>query len=91
MTSDLPHHFNGNTFNVRCGAHTIHLTVRGALKKSNVYELVTVCRKAAKLLRQEAYAREARQHNLQYTLPHLNVATRWDSDYTMVIFLIIYL
>lgn len=87
VIDDLPHHFNEFTVNIRCGAHTLHLTVRCALKKSNFYELVTVCRKVAKLLRQEVYVREARKCNLQYSLPHLNVETRWDSDYTMVIIL----
>lgn len=86
VIENLPHHFNENTVNVRCGSHTLHLIVRASLKKSNIQELVTVCQKAAKLLRQETYVREARKCNLQYNLPHLNVETRWDSDYTMVIF-----
>ncbi|XP_055306517.1 uncharacterized protein LOC129570818, partial [Sitodiplosis mosellana] len=84
VIEDLPHHFNGKTANVRCGAHTIHLTVRGALKKSNFRELVAVCRGVIKSLRKEAYIRESRHQNLQYSLPHLNVVTRWDSDYTML-------
>lgn len=86
VLNDLPHHFNENTANVRCGAHTLHLTVRGGIKKSNFHEVISVCEKVAKLLRNEAYVREAREHNMHYSLPHLNVITRWDSDYTMVIF-----
>lgn len=85
VIDDLPHHFNKNTFNVRCGCHVLHLIVRGALKISNINDLVTVCRKVAKLLRQEAYVREARKRKLKYNQPHLNVETRWDSDCTMVI------
>lgn len=85
VIADLPHHFNENTVNVRCGCHVVHLMVRGAIKKSNICELVTVCRKVAKLLRQEAIMREARKRNLVYKMPHLNVETRWDSDFTMVI------
>lgn len=85
VIEDLPHHFNKNTINVRCGCHIIHLLVRAGLRKSNIYELVAICKKVAKLLRQEAYVREARKCNLEYNLPHLNVETRWDSDYTMVI------
>lgn len=85
VVDDLPHRFNEHTVCVRCGAHTLHLTVRGALKKSDMKEIVTVCRKVAKLLRKEKYVRLSRQCCLQYSLPHLNVKTRWDSDYTMVI------
>lgn len=85
VIDNFPHHINKNTANVRCGAHTVHLIVRGAIKKSNFNELVTLCRKVAKSLRKEAFVREARQRDLQYILPHLNVETRWDSDYTMVI------
>lgn len=86
IIDDLPHHFNENTVNVRCGAHTLQLIVRGALKKSNVHSLVTVCRRLAITLRQETYVREARILNYNYSLPHLNVETRWDYDYKMVIF-----
>lgn len=86
VIDDLPHHFNESTVNVRCGAHTLHLIVRGALKKSNFHELVTVCRSVVKSLRKEAYVRASRHRNLKYSLPRLNVETRWDSDYTMVIF-----
>lgn len=81
---DLAHHFNEYTISVRCGSHTVHLVVRAALKNSNIIELVAVCGKAAKLLRQEAYVREARKHDLHYIMPHLNVETRWDSDCLMV-------
>lgn len=85
VIDDLPHRFNEHTYCVRCGAHTLHLTVRGAINKSNLKELITVCRKVAKLLRKEKYVRQSRQCGLDYSLPHLNVKTRWDSDYTMVI------
>lgn len=90
VIDDLPHHFNENMVNVRCGAHTLHLIVRGAIKKSNLKELVTVCRGVVKSLRKEAFVRESRHRNLQYSLPHLNVKTRWDSDYTMVSFVYIF-
>lgn len=82
----LPHHLNGSAVNVRCGAHTINLIVRGALKKSNFHELVAVCTKVAKSLRQESYVREARKLDCSFSLPPLNINTRWDSDYIMVIF-----
>lgn len=87
VIEDLPHHFNENTFSVRCGAHVLNLVVRGALKMSNIHGIVTVCRKVAKLLRQEASVRIARKHNLKYKKPKLNVDTRWDSDCIMVIVL----
>lgn len=85
VIDEFPHHINKNNANVRCGSHTTHLVVRGAIKKSNFKQLLTLCKQAAKSLRKEAFVREARERDLPYKLPHLNVETRWDSDYTMVI------
>lgn len=85
VVNGLPHHVKGNMFGVRCGNHTVNLIVRGAIKKSNMHELVTLCRKIAVLLREDAFVREARHNHLEYILPRLNVVTRWDSDYLMVI------
>lgn len=87
VMEDLPHHIKENTFNVRSGCHVSHLIVRGALKMSNMYELVTVCRKVAKLLRRDEYVRMTRRRNLEYKQPRLYVDAKWDSDCTKVIVL----
>lgn len=80
----LAHHMNEHTTGVRCGAHTLSLIVRGATKRSNIHSVLVLCRRVAKLLRTASYKREARENGFEFKLPHINVVTRWDSDYTMV-------
>lgn len=90
VIGNLPHHISDNTFGIRCGAHTLQLIVRGGLKKSDFNRLIIMCRKIAKLFRTETFIREMRKMNLQCILPRLNVTTRWDSDYVMVIIFIVH-
>lgn len=84
LIGELPHHVRDNTFGIRCGAHTLQLMAKGGLKSSDFQWLIVLCRKIAKLLRTESYMREMRNNDIEFILPRLNVLTRWDSDYTMV-------
>lgn len=89
LIGELPHHVNNDTFGIRCGAHTLQLIAKGAATRSNFKSLIVLCRKIAKLFRTESYIRTIRLHDFKFILPRLNVLTRWDSDYTMVIHVLI--
>lgn len=70
---------------VRCGAHTLQLMVRDAIDKSNFKRILTLCRAAVKLLRTQKYRHDAKEAEIEYTLPVMFCTTRWDADYLMVI------
>lgn len=79
-----------STITIRCGAHTTQLIVRHALKKCDLKQLLTLCRFVAKKLRVESYKISAEEANITFKLPHLSCDTRWDSDYYMVIYFIVF-
>lgn len=70
---------------VRCGSHSTQLVVRDGLKKSGFQSLLVLCKYVAKKSRRESYKISAESAGIEFKLPHLSCATRWDSDYFMVI------
>lgn len=69
---------------IRCGAHTVQLIVRDALKKSGFKGLLALCQHVAKKLRLDSYKQSANEANITYKFPRLSCQTRWDSDYSLV-------
>lgn len=70
---------------VRCASHSTQLMVRDGLKKSGFKPLLALCKYVAKKLRTESYKISAEAAGIEFKLPHISCATRWDSDYYMVI------
>lgn len=69
---------------VRCGAHTLQLMVRDALKNSGFNKIVSVCQYVAKKLRLDSFKEDAKEANITYKHPRLSCTTRWDSELYMV-------
>lgn len=71
---------------VNCAAHTMQLSVKGALAMLEVEHsnVIKLCREVAKFLRTENTRIEARNRNLKLILPSLDVETRWSSTYLLV-------
>ena len=70
---------------VNCAAHTVQLAIKdavGALKQS-VQNVISLCRRAAKILRLKTTRYDLSSAGIQYTVPHLDVSTRWGSMYRM--------
>lgn len=76
---------------VNCSAHTLQLAVHDAIKKlpwkhSNV---ITLCRSIVKMLRLDSCRIEMAAQGVKYSIPRLDVATRWGSLFMMVLIYII--
>lgn len=87
----LKERFGAQTMNVngvRCGVHFLQLGVKDALKGSDASGLIGVCRNACKFLRKPSTALLLRENGIIFSLPRLDVKTRWTSLNDMVINLI---
>lgn len=71
-------------FNVRCGAHTIQLAVRAAIKNSEINTVLDACQSVAKSLRQQKFICAANEKKIKMIFPRLRCKTRWDSEYRLV-------
>lgn len=72
---------------IRCGAHTIQLCVRAALKKSNLTAVLSLCKYVVRKLHTQNIKYEIQEKGVKFILPHPSNDTRWDSELEMVIFL----
>lgn len=71
---------------VRCIVHTLQLGIHegiSGLSRANK-NLISLCRRIAKTLRLKSTEHELKIAGIQFTIPHLDVATRWCSTYIMV-------
>lgn len=75
-------HING----IRCAAHTLQLCIKDALEKleQSVKNVIAICRRIAKTMRLNSSAYELKAAEIDFTIPKLDVETRWCSTYSMV-------
>lgn len=79
---------------VNCSAHTLQLAIKDALKllSETHSQVIELCRCVAKHLRKSSTIQALKKDGISYSLPRLDVETRWGSMFTMVrICLITYL
>lgn len=72
---------------IKCAAHTLQLAVRDAINLlgRDDTNAISLCRKVAQFLRLQSSKNEMNRVGLKCILPALDVATRWNSTYRMVI------
>lgn len=71
---------------IRCGAHSVQLCVRAALKNSNLTSILSLSKYVVHKLHTQKYKYEIRDANIKCISPHTSNDTRWDSDLRMVCF-----
>lgn len=71
---------------IRCGVHTLQLGIHDGISELSQANknVISLCRRAAKTLRLKSTGYELKIAGIHFTLPHLDVATRWCSTYVMV-------
>lgn len=69
---------------IRCGAHSIQLCVRAALKKNNLNAVLILCKYVVRKLHTQNIKYEIQEKGVEFILPHPSNDTRWDSDLEMV-------
>lgn len=69
---------------IRCGAHTVQLMTRDALKSSGFNNILSICQYVVKKLRLDSFKEKAKKANITYKHPRMSCTTRWDSDLYMV-------
>lgn len=74
---------------IHCCAHTCQLAVKEAINKSNALPLIEAAREMMKLLRTTVVNVKFRKLAPDCILPRQYIDIRWNSDYQMVIFLIL--
>lgn len=79
-------HSNWDIQGIRCAAHTLQLAIGDALGKldEQTKNIITLCRRVAKFLRLDTTANELKADGLEFSVPRLDVETRWCSTYNMV-------
>lgn len=93
LLADVMSNIKSNEFNViweilgvNCSAHTLQLAIKDALTKlPEIHQqVIELCRSVAKLLRKSTIIQELKDDGINYSLPHLDVETRWGSMFSMV-------
>lgn len=74
---------------VNCCSHTLQLAVSEAIKQSSAWRVLNRTRAMCKSLRNQVVNIEFRKLSPKTALPPLDTVTRWNSEYIMVIFVII--
>lgn len=72
---------------IRCAAHTAQLGIKKVLNQRlsrSLLNLIAICRRVAKKMRLESTIYELDRAKIEYSIPHLDVETRWCSTYSMV-------
>lgn len=71
---------------INCSAHTLQLAIKDALKllSERHSQVIELCRCAAKHLRKSSTIQALKKDGIIYSLPRLDVETRWGSMFTMV-------
>lgn len=71
---------------IRCAAHTLQLAINDALisLQKVVKNVITLSRRISKTMRLKSTAHQLKLANIKYSIPRLDVETRWCSTYTMV-------
>lgn len=71
---------------IRCAAHTLQLCIKFALKNISTADknIITLCRRIAKTMRLKSTIDELNMDRVKYSIPRLDVETRWSSTYSMV-------
>lgn len=71
---------------INCSAHTLQLAIKDALVKlPEIHQqVIELCRSVTKYLRKSTTIHELKDDQINYSLPHLEVETRWGSMFMMV-------
>lgn len=89
LLRDLRSNIDAHTMNikgVRCASHTLQLAIRDALSSEKRFSfLIKLCRAVCKLLRKQSYANKLHDEGIMARVPRLDVVTRWNSTYIMVL------
>lgn len=79
-------HVDWNVVGVACNAHTLQLCIKDtvAATTSRVQNMIKLCQKVAVHLRVKSIERQLESDGIPCKMPHLEVSTRWCSQYLMV-------
>lgn len=71
---------------IRCSAHCLQLAIKDALINLSLphKNIIDLCRSVAKHLRKSTTVNKLNANQIQYSLPRLDVSTRWCSTFLMV-------
>lgn len=86
LTSDFGMTFEWNILGVKCSAHSLQLGVHDGLKQlpKKHQNVIALCRQAAKFLRKKSTKHELNENEMPYSLPRMDVETRWCYTFLMV-------
>lgn len=78
--------FTSDIESIRCAAHTLQLCVTDALGqlRKPIQNIISLCHRVAKTMRLKSTANELNEAGIEFSIPHLDVETRWSSTYAMV-------
>lgn len=78
--------FIGGISGIHCAAHTLQLAINSGIKNLGkpIQNVVQICRRVAKFMRLKSTAHALNSAGIPFTIPHLDVETRWCSTFIMV-------
>lgn len=71
---------------IRCSAHCIQLAIKDTINGLSlpIKNIIDLCRNVVKHLRKSTTVHKLNANQIEYSLPRLDVETRWSSTYLMV-------
>lgn len=86
VQNQIVYNFVGSINGIRCAAHTLQLCIKSGLNKLEraIVNVIEICRHIAKTMRLNSTAHALKSAGISFTVPHLDVETRWCSTYIMV-------
>lgn len=73
-----------NINGIRCAAHTLQLAIIDALKNGDFKNLILLCKVVVKELRKQSTVHELEKQQIEFKIPSIDCATRWNSSFKMV-------
>lgn len=73
-----------NIYGIRCAAHTLQLAVHETIENSKYGDIIELFRDVCKYLRKPTNIRRVKQQGIDFSVPRIDVTTRWSSLYRMV-------
>lgn len=86
LQSQTESEFIWEIYGTHCIEHTLQLAILKGIKKLSTENknIISICRRVAKTLRLKSVEYELKNAGILYTVPHLDVVTRWCSLCVMV-------
>lgn len=78
--------FRWDVQGIHCTPHTLQLSIRDSIETLGkpIQNVINIGRRIAKTLRLKSTAHELKSVGIEFSVPHLDVETRWCSTYIMV-------